>query len=78
MSSGSTHERQIVTTDLNKKCTEGHTGTSASAPIGQFFSLVTNFCDVLKSHDSQIFVVVLIVSVCVWGFSATRFDYNRA
>ncbi len=32
-SSGSHSERQIVTTDLRKGCTEGHTGTSASAPI---------------------------------------------
>ena len=65
MSSGSFHERKIVTTDLKKGCTEGHTGTSASAPIGQFFYLVTNFCEVSKSHDGQIFVVMLIFSVCV-------------
>ena len=32
-SSGSTNERQIVTTDLRGICTEHHTGTSASAPI---------------------------------------------
>lgn len=32
-SSGSTGEKQIVTTDLNKSCTDTHTGTSASAPL---------------------------------------------
>ncbi|XP_025077508.1 furin-like protease kpc-1 isoform X4 [Pomacea canaliculata] len=32
-SSGSGGEKQIVTTDLRKECTETHTGTSASAPL---------------------------------------------
>lgn len=32
-SSGAYHERQIITTDLRKKCTSTHTGTSASAPL---------------------------------------------
>ncbi|KAJ8247497.1 hypothetical protein GJAV_G00247080 [Gymnothorax javanicus] len=32
-SSGSLNEKQIVTTDLRQKCTESHTGTSASAPL---------------------------------------------
>ncbi|KAK3597021.1 hypothetical protein CHS0354_014910 [Potamilus streckersoni] len=32
-SSGSGGERQIVTTDLRRSCTETHTGTSASAPL---------------------------------------------
>ncbi|XP_055338068.1 furin-like protease kpc-1 isoform X2 [Paramacrobiotus metropolitanus] len=32
-SSGSSMERQIVTTDLHHKCTLSHTGTSASAPL---------------------------------------------
>ncbi|XP_014666816.1 PREDICTED: furin-like [Priapulus caudatus] len=32
-SSGSSDERQIVTTDLHKSCTTQHTGTSASAPL---------------------------------------------
>lgn len=32
-SSGTTSERQIVTTDLHHKCTSKHTGTSASAPM---------------------------------------------
>lgn len=32
-SSGTTSERQIVTTDLHHKCTTKHTGTSASAPM---------------------------------------------
>lgn len=32
-SSGSINEKQIVTTDIRKKCTELHTGTSASAPL---------------------------------------------
>ena len=63
LSSGSTHERKIVTTDLKKGCTEGHTGTSASAPIGQFFYLVIYFCDF--SNDGQVFVFVLISSMCV-------------
>lgn len=32
-SSGANNEKQIVTTDLRKGCTETHTGTSASAPL---------------------------------------------
>jgi furin len=32
-SSGSTGEKQIVTTDLHHYCTSSHTGTSASAPL---------------------------------------------
>ena len=32
-SSGTTSERQIVTTDLHHSCTAKHTGTSASAPM---------------------------------------------
>ncbi|XP_054720512.1 furin-like protease 1, isoforms 1/1-X/2 [Uloborus diversus] len=32
-SSGSTGEKQIVTTDLHHGCTSSHTGTSASAPL---------------------------------------------
>ncbi|CAH1254310.1 FURIN [Branchiostoma lanceolatum] len=32
-SSGSGAERQIVSTDLRHRCTESHTGTSASAPL---------------------------------------------
>ncbi|KAJ0069386.1 hypothetical protein NL108_004165 [Boleophthalmus pectinirostris] len=32
-SSGNPGEKQIVTTDLRQKCTESHTGTSASAPL---------------------------------------------
>ncbi|XP_076390922.1 furin-like protease kpc-1 isoform X1 [Megachile rotundata] len=32
-SSGSTGEKQVVTTDLHRLCTSSHTGTSASAPL---------------------------------------------
>ncbi|XP_024940576.1 furin-like protease 1 isoform X7 [Cephus cinctus] len=32
-SSGSTGEKQVVTTDLHQRCTSSHTGTSASAPL---------------------------------------------
>lgn len=32
-SSGAPGEQQIITTDLRKRCTETHTGTSASAPL---------------------------------------------
>uniref|UniRef100_A0A673LM62 Furin-1-like n=1 Tax=Sinocyclocheilus rhinocerous TaxID=307959 RepID=A0A673LM62_9TELE len=32
-SSGGLNEKQIVTTDLRQKCTDSHTGTSASAPL---------------------------------------------
>ncbi|XP_015439209.1 PREDICTED: furin-like protease 1, isoform 1-CRR isoform X2 [Dufourea novaeangliae] len=32
-SSGSTGEKQVVTTDLHNHCTSSHTGTSASAPL---------------------------------------------
>ncbi|CAG5112178.1 Oidioi.mRNA.OKI2018_I69.chr2.g6421.t1.cds [Oikopleura dioica] len=32
-SSGTNSEKQVITTDINKSCTEHHTGTSGSAPI---------------------------------------------
>ncbi|KAJ3594058.1 hypothetical protein NHX12_006390, partial [Muraenolepis orangiensis] len=32
-SSGNLNEKQIITTDLKSKCTDSHTGTSASAPL---------------------------------------------
>ncbi|XP_030620829.1 furin (paired basic amino acid cleaving enzyme) a [Chanos chanos] len=32
-SSGGLSEKQIITTDLRQKCTDSHTGTSASAPL---------------------------------------------
>lgn len=32
-SSGSSDEKQVVTTDLHHLCTSSHTGTSASAPL---------------------------------------------
>jgi len=32
-SSGSVNDLQIVTTDLRKRCTKEHTGTSAAAPL---------------------------------------------
>ncbi|KAF7648556.1 hypothetical protein LDENG_00155090 [Lucifuga dentata] len=32
-SSGEFYDRKIVTTDLRQRCTDGHTGTSVSAPI---------------------------------------------
>ncbi|XP_035989142.1 furin-1 [Fundulus heteroclitus] len=32
-SSGNINEKQIITTDLKSKCTDSHTGTSASAPL---------------------------------------------
>ncbi|ELK16877.1 Proprotein convertase subtilisin/kexin type 6, partial [Pteropus alecto] len=32
-SSGAFYERKIVTTDLHQRCTDGHTGTSVSAPM---------------------------------------------
>lgn len=32
-SSGAFYERRIVTTDLRQRCTDGHTGTSVSAPM---------------------------------------------
>ncbi|XP_041465327.1 furin-like isoform X2 [Lytechinus variegatus] len=32
-SSGSGNEKQVMTTDLRKKCTDSHSGTSASAPL---------------------------------------------
>ncbi|KAK1157158.1 proprotein convertase subtilisin/kexin type 4-like [Acipenser oxyrinchus oxyrinchus] len=32
-SSGSQHDRKIITTDIRQRCTDQHTGTSASAPL---------------------------------------------
>ena len=66
LSSGSTHERKIVTTDLKKGCTEGHTGTSASAPIGQFFYLVTYFCDFQSHMMVRYFLLRWFFSVCLY------------
>ncbi|KAM4809929.1 proprotein convertase subtilisin/kexin type 5 [Rhinophrynus dorsalis] len=32
-SSGETYDRKVITTDLRQRCTDSHTGTSASAPM---------------------------------------------
>lgn len=58
-SSGSGGERQIVTTDLRKGCTESHTGTSASAPIAAgIFALVLQANPNLTWRDMQYIVVL--------------------
>ncbi|ESN98256.1 hypothetical protein HELRODRAFT_84740 [Helobdella robusta] len=58
-SSGSGTERQIVTTDLRRGCTEGHTGTSASAPIAAgICALVLQASPYLTWRDMQNIVVL--------------------
>lgn len=57
-SSGSTKEPQIITTDLHGKCTDHHTGTSASAPLAAgIFALVLQACPELTWRDLQHLVV---------------------
>ena len=58
-SSGSGGERQIVTTDLRKSCTEAHTGTSASAPLAAgITALVLHANPSLTWRDVQHIVVM--------------------
>lgn len=58
-SSGSGSERQIVTTDLRKGCTESHTGTSASAPLAAgICALVLQANPYLTWRDMQHIVVL--------------------
>ncbi|XP_050402514.1 furin-like protease kpc-1 isoform X5 [Patella vulgata] len=57
-SSGSGGEKQIVTTDLRKTCTENHTGTSASAPLAAgLIALGLEANDKLTWRDMQHIVV---------------------
>ena len=57
-SSGSSKERQVMTTDLHGKCTERHTGTSASAPLAAgIFALVLQAAPHLTWRDVQHLVV---------------------
>ncbi|CAH1797901.1 unnamed protein product [Owenia fusiformis] len=58
-SSGSGSEKQIVTTDLRKECTETHTGTSASAPLaGGICALALQANPGLTWRDMQHIVVM--------------------
>ncbi|KAL5004064.1 hypothetical protein ScPMuIL_017520, partial [Solemya velum] len=58
-SSGSGGEKQIVTTDLRKSCTETHTGTSASAPLAAgLCSLALQANPMLTWRDLQHIVVM--------------------
>lgn len=58
-SSGFMSDRQIVTTDLRKQCTESHTGTSASAPLAAgIAALVLEANPLLTWRDLQHIVVV--------------------
>ncbi|CAH1797743.1 unnamed protein product [Owenia fusiformis] len=53
-SSGSFGEKKIVSTDLHNKCTDSHTGTSASAPIAAgIFALVLEANPDLTWRDMQ-------------------------
>jgi len=57
-SSGDNKERQIITTDLRGKCTDRHTGTSASAPLAAgIFALVLQAYPGLTWRDLQHLVV---------------------
>ncbi|CAI9721293.1 furin-like protease kpc-1 isoform X1 [Octopus vulgaris] len=58
-SSGSSMERQIVTTDLKRGCTETHTGTSASAPLAAgLCALALQANSMLTWRDMQHIVVM--------------------
>ncbi|XP_059163452.1 furin-1-like isoform X2 [Physella acuta] len=57
-SSGSGVEKQIVTTDLRKSCTETHTGTSASAPLAAgLIALALEANPMLTWRDMQHIVI---------------------
>uniref|UniRef100_A0A4W3H9N9 Proprotein convertase subtilisin/kexin type 4 n=1 Tax=Callorhinchus milii TaxID=7868 RepID=A0A4W3H9N9_CALMI len=57
-SSGTRVERQIVTTDLRLRCTENHTGTSASAPLAAgIIALALEANPTLTWRDMQHIVV---------------------
>ncbi|XP_072338235.1 proprotein convertase subtilisin/kexin type 4-like isoform X2 [Scyliorhinus torazame] len=57
-SSGSRAEKQIVTTDLRLRCTEKHTGTSASAPLAAgIIALALEANPTLTWRDMQHLVV---------------------
>nr|XP_006812534.1 PREDICTED: furin-1-like [Saccoglossus kowalevskii] len=58
-SSGSGSEKQIVTTDLHKKCTDRHSGTSASAPLAAgICALALEANPKLTWRDMQYIVVI--------------------
>lgn len=58
-SSGSSAEKQIVTTDLRRGCTETHTGTSASAPLAAgLCALALQANSMLTWRDMQHIVVL--------------------
>lgn len=53
-SSGAYSDHKIITTDLHNKCTDGHTGTSASAPLAAgIFALVLEANPNLNWRDMQ-------------------------
>lgn len=53
-SSGTYSDHKIITTDLHNQCTEGHTGTSASAPLAAgIFALVLEANPNLTWRDIQ-------------------------
>lgn len=53
-SSGTYSDQKIITTDLRNSCTEGHTGTSASAPLAAgIFALVLEANPNLTWRDMQ-------------------------
>ena len=57
-SSGGSKEKQIMSTDLRKGCTERHTGTSAAAPLAAgIFALVLQAYPSLTWRDVQHLVV---------------------
>lgn len=57
-SSGAQREKQILTTDLRKQCTDSHTGTSASAPLAAgIIALVLEANPSLTWRDVQHIVI---------------------
>ncbi|XP_069078910.1 proprotein convertase subtilisin/kexin type 6 [Pleurodeles waltl] len=57
-SSGAFYERKIVTTDLRQRCTDGHTGTSVSAPmVAGIIALALEANPLLTWRDVQHIIV---------------------
>nr|XP_019934094.1 PREDICTED: furin-like [Paralichthys olivaceus] len=68
-SSGNPGEKQIVTTDLRQKCTDSHTGTSASAPLAAgIIALTLEAKNFLRGFNNLLSSPSLLLE-CSPGFS---------
>uniref|UniRef100_A0A3Q2WTK3 Furin (paired basic amino acid cleaving enzyme) b n=1 Tax=Haplochromis burtoni TaxID=8153 RepID=A0A3Q2WTK3_HAPBU len=64
-SSGNPGEKQIVTTDLRQKCTDSHTGTSASAPLAAGIIALA-----LEAKEDCL--IVISVTLCCYLITTTH------